>query len=60
MTTDKLLAAAVLAIAIGAPIAVFVGDINRAQPMTVPRGTGSVPARVPHEPNGQSIRVGFA
>lgn len=34
MKTSKLLIAAILSIAIGAPIAVFVGDINRAQPMT--------------------------
>jgi thiol-disulfide isomerase/thioredoxin len=34
MKTNKFLVAAVLAIAIGAPIAGFVGDINRAQPMT--------------------------
>ena len=34
MKTSKLLVAAVLAVAIGAAIAGFVGDINRAQPMT--------------------------
>ena len=34
MKTNKLLVAAVLAIAIGAPIAGFVGDMNVAQPMT--------------------------
>jgi hypothetical protein len=32
MKTNKLLAAAILAIAIGAPIAVFIGDKNVAQP----------------------------
>src|SRR5262245_20206946 len=36
MKVRKLLVTAVLAIAIGAPIAVFVGDTNRAQPMTSP------------------------
>jgi|Tabmets5t2r1_1033131.scaffolds.fasta_scaffold77573_2 hypothetical protein len=34
MKTNRLLVAAVLATAIGVPIAGFVGDINRAQPMT--------------------------
>ena len=34
MKTNKLLVAAVLAIAIGAPIAGFVGDMNMPQPMT--------------------------
>jgi thiol-disulfide isomerase/thioredoxin len=34
MKTSKLLIAAVLAIAIGAPIVGFIGDINGAQPMT--------------------------
>jgi thiol-disulfide isomerase/thioredoxin len=34
MEIKKLLVAAVLAIAIAAPIAAFMGDINRAQPMT--------------------------
>ena len=34
MKTNKLLVAAVLAIAIGAPIAGFVGYMNGAQPMT--------------------------
>ncbi len=36
MKINKLFIAAVLAIAIGAPIAAFVGDVNRAQPMTSP------------------------
>ena len=34
MKINKLLVAAVLAIAIGAPIAGFVGDMNMSQPMT--------------------------
>jgi thiol-disulfide isomerase/thioredoxin len=36
MKTSRLLVAAVLAVAIGAPIATFVGDTNVAQPMTSP------------------------
>ena len=40
MKTSKLLIAAVLAIAIGAPIVGFVGDINMAQPTTA-AGNGS-------------------
>ena len=60
MKTSKLLVAAVLAIAIGAPIAGFVGDMNMAQPMT------STGVRVPFLhgfPTGQyaeSNRVGFS
>ena len=60
MKTNKLLVAAVLATAIGAPIAGFVGDMNMAQPMT------STAVRVPFLhgfPLAQSasrIRVGFS
>jgi len=36
MKVNKLLVAAVLAVAIGAPIAGFVGDTNVLQPMTSP------------------------
>ena len=60
MNTNKLLVAAVLAAAIGAPIAGFVGDMNVPQPMA------STGVRVPFLhgfPIGQilwSIRVGFS
>ena len=50
MKINKLLIAAVLAIAIGAPIAGFCGDMNGAAD-DVHRGTGSVPSRIP---NGQA------
>ena len=61
MKINKLLIAAVLAIAIGAPIAGFVGDIERAAADDIHRSTGSVPSRIsrrtrlPVKPNLASL-----
>ena len=50
MTTSRFLAAAVLAIAIGTPIAGFIGDMNAAQPMT---STGAGIAFLHGSPTGR-------
>ena len=50
MKTNRLLVAAVLATAIGAPIAGFKEDMNMPQSIDIPRGTGSVPSRASHGP----------
>ena len=46
MNTNKLLAVAVLAAAIGAPIAGFIGD-TKGQSIDVHRSARSVPSRIP-------------
>ena len=56
MKTNKLLVAAVLAIAIGAPIAGFAGDMKCGTADDIPRGTGALPARTSHRANSWSIR----
>ena len=57
MKTNKLLIAAVLAIAIGAPIVGFVGDINMAQPTTPPGEEAAFFHGLGSGPIGQSIRA---
>ena len=54
MKTNRLLVAAVLAIAIGAPIAGFLDEGNVAQRTDISRGTGALPPLASH-PHGIDV-----
>ena len=58
MKTNKLLAAAVLAVAIGAPIAAYVQGLNTPESTASPGG--ALHSRIPHCQVDQSIRVGLS
>ena len=60
MKTNKLLVAAVLAIAVGAPIAGFVGEIERGTADDIRGDTGSVPARRHSTRHAGQSRAGVA